>query len=101
MLKEVPPVTFPPWNSPFEMSRNAYFSKIFSLRSFLSFPFFQQASRDFIVLLVLSLVKNASFAGHWWLTLVFLTTLEAEISRITVQGQPRHMVQEMPLHFQK
>jgi hypothetical protein len=36
-------------------------------------------------------------AGSWWLTLVILATLEAEIRSMAVQGQPRQMVQEIPI----
>jgi hypothetical protein len=38
--------------------------------------------------------KKRSGAGHWWFTPVILATWEAEIRNITVQSQPRHIVQE-------
>jgi hypothetical protein len=33
---------------------------------------------------------------HWWLIPIILTTWEAEIRRITVQGQPRKKASEIP-----
>jgi acetolactate synthase small subunit len=39
-------------------------------------------------------ISNSSQAGHHWLTLVILATEEEEISRITVQSQPRQIVLE-------
>jgi hypothetical protein len=37
-------------------------------------------------------IKSAVIAGHWWLTSIILTTWEAEIRRIQVEGQPRQIV---------
>jgi hypothetical protein len=34
---------------------------------------------------------------HWWLMPIILTTWEAEIRRITIQGQLRQIVQESPI----
>jgi hypothetical protein len=39
-------------------------------------------------------IKRSRPAGHWWLRLVILTTWEAEIKRIVVQGQPGKIVHE-------
>jgi hypothetical protein len=37
-------------------------------------------------------IQKITKAGHWWLTFVILATREAEIRKITVQGQPRQVV---------
>jgi hypothetical protein len=37
-------------------------------------------------------VLKKNIAGHWWLTLVNLTTQEAEFKRIVVQSQPGQIV---------
>jgi hypothetical protein len=39
-------------------------------------------------------LHNHSFARHWWLTPIILTTQEAEIRRILVQSQPGQRVPE-------
>jgi hypothetical protein len=36
--------------------------------------------------------KSSRQARHWWFTPVILATQEAEIRRIAVQRQPRHIV---------
>jgi hypothetical protein len=38
--------------------------------------------------------QKANKAGHWCLTHVILATCDAEIRRITVQGQPGQIVHE-------
>jgi hypothetical protein len=45
-------------------------------------------------------IKTEPEAGCLWLTHVILDTWEAEIGRITVQGQPGQIVQETPPHLQ-
>jgi hypothetical protein len=40
--------------------------------------------------------KKEKQAGHWSLTSIILTTWEAEIGRIVVQGQSRQIVLKMP-----
>jgi hypothetical protein len=39
-------------------------------------------------------LKISSLTRCWWLMPVILATLEAEVRRITVQGQPRQIVQD-------
>jgi hypothetical protein len=41
-------------------------------------------------------VSKHHMGEHWWLIPVILTTWEAEIGRIMVQGQPRQIEHETP-----
>jgi hypothetical protein len=45
---------------------------------------------------IMVIIQNVYVARHWWLMPVILATWEAEIWRITVGGQPRQIVREIP-----
>jgi hypothetical protein len=41
-------------------------------------------------------LKKKNGVKHWWLMPIILTTWEAKIGRIMVQGQPRQIVHKIP-----